>query len=76
VKSANVKIYYLFDSVRVEIVDKDEGFDLPEKIGSLPRDGKLGLAGIAERVELLGGKLEIRSHKGEGTTVLVELPVK
>jgi signal transduction histidine kinase len=76
VKSANVKIYYLFDSVRVEIVDKGEGFDLPEKIGSLPRDGKLGLAGIAERVELLGGKLEIRSHKGEGTTVLVELPVK
>ncbi len=76
VKSANVKIYYLFDSVRVEIIDKGEGFDVPGKIGSLPRDGKLGLAGIAERVELLGGKLEIQSHKGEGTTVLVELPAK
>jgi signal transduction histidine kinase len=76
VKSANVKIDYLPDRVRVEIVDKGEGFDLPKKIGSLPRDGKLGLAGIAERVELLGGKLEIRSRKGEGTAVLVELPLK
>jgi PAS domain S-box-containing protein len=76
VKSANVKIGYLTDRVKVEILDKGEGFDLPEKIGSLPRDGKLGLAGIAERVELLGGKLEIKSHKGEGTTVLVELPAK
>ncbi|MBN1375651.1 MAG: PAS domain-containing protein [Dehalococcoidia bacterium] len=76
VKSANVKIYYMSDKVKVEIVDQGKGFDLPEKIGSLPRDGKLGLAGIAERVELLGGKLEIKSQKGEGTTVLVELPVK
>lgn len=76
VTSGYVKIEYLPDRVRVEIADKGEGFDVPEKIGSLPRDGKLGLAGITERVELLGGKMDIRSHKGEGTTVLVDLPVK
>lgn len=75
-KMANVRIEYLPDKVVATIADKGQGFDLPGKIGSLPREGKLGLAGIAERVELLGGKLDIKSHRGEGTTVLVELPAK
>ncbi|RPJ64183.1 MAG: PAS domain-containing protein [Dehalococcoidia bacterium] len=76
VESAKVTIEYLADLVRVEIADKGQGFDLPEKVGSLPREGKLGLAGIAERIELLSGKFEIKSTKGAGTTVVLEVPVK
>ena len=45
------------------------------KILSLPRDGKLGLAGIAERVQLLGGRLEVDTGKGMGTSVYVEIPI-
>lgn len=75
VKAVNLKLEYMRELVRATIVDDGEGFELPDKIGSLPRDGKLGLAGIEERVQLLGGDLQIQSEKGKGTIVRVELPV-
>jgi PAS domain S-box-containing protein len=75
VKSASLKLEYMREIVRATITDNGGGFDLPDKIGSLPRGGKLGLAGIEERVQLMGGDLQIRSEKGKGTVVRVELPV-
>jgi len=72
----SLKLEYMREIVRASITDSGEGFDLPDKIGSLPRDGKLGLAGIEERVQLLGGSLQILSVKGRGTTIRVELPVQ
>jgi NarL family two-component system sensor histidine kinase YdfH len=35
----------------------------------------LGLAGIVERVQMLGGKVDIDSVKGRGTTINVEIPL-
>jgi PAS domain S-box-containing protein len=75
VASAKAKIAYLQDKVEVYVIDSGEGFTLPKKISSLPRDGKLGLAGIAERVQLLGGRLEVDTGKGMGTSVYVEIPI-
>jgi len=39
-------------------------------------DGRLGLYGIRERAELLGGKLTIESEPGQGTTLFVVLPLE
>ena len=39
-----------------------------------PRTGT-GLQGMADRMEALGGTLEIRSQPGEGTTVIGRVPV-
>jgi signal transduction histidine kinase len=74
-KAATVRIEYLPDRVKAEVSDEGIGFAIPEKLGALPRDGKLGLTGISERVELLNGKLEIKSDRGKGTVVSVELPL-
>ena len=41
--------------------------------GADPASGS-GLRGLADRVEALGGRLEVRSPAGEGTTVRAELP--
>ena len=38
------------------------------------RQGALGLVGIRERVALLGGRFEVESAPGEGTTLVIELP--
>jgi signal transduction histidine kinase len=57
--------------VRLEIEDNGPGFSIPENWIDLVREGHLGLMGMRERAEAVGGQLEIRSKKGEGTTVVV-----
>jgi signal transduction histidine kinase len=37
--------------------------------------GRLGLAGMRERVEVLGGTFELVSGLGQGTTVRASLPL-
>jgi signal transduction histidine kinase len=34
-----------------------------------------GLVGLSDRVEALGGTLQVSSHPGNGTTLLVEIPL-
>lgn len=55
--------------LRVVIEDDGTGFD-----PSAPTD-RLGLAGIRERIQLLGGRLRIESAGRSGTTVIVELEI-
>ena len=58
------------DRLRIEIRDWGMGFD-PETV----REDHFGLEGIRERARLLGGKCNIKSTPGEGTSIVVELPV-
>jgi signal transduction histidine kinase len=59
------------DGYVCEVIEDDgRGFDQ----GRRRADG-LGLAVMRERVELLGGRLEIESAAGTGTTVVVDVPV-
>jgi PAS domain S-box-containing protein len=44
-------------------------------IGGARRGGGLGLIGLADRVEALGGRLEVSSAPGAGTTVCASLPL-
>jgi two-component system sensor histidine kinase DegS len=60
---------------RITVKDNGKGFDLPETTGDLVKQGRLGLAGMEERIQLVGGNLRIESRPGEGTTVVVEAPV-
>src|SRR5450759_569087 len=57
--------------ILAEVSDKGPGFDVPQR----PRRGQLGLAGMRERAELLGGRLELESHVGAGTRVRAYLPL-
>lgn len=62
-------------SVRLTVQDWGQGFvtaELREYRG--PGEG-IGLRGIRERVALLGGECQILSAPGEGTTIVVEVPL-
>jgi len=59
------------ESLVLVIHDNGHGFD-PGK----PRKKTLGLLGMKERAEGMGGSYEISSRPGEGTTVTVTVPVK
>ncbi len=70
----SVKVRRLSGTVRVEVADDGIGFDT--QAGKVKAGGGLGLLGIAERVETLGGTFELESSPGEGTRLVVELPVR
>lgn len=53
------------------IEDDGIGFDAKEK----NRQG-MGLSGMQERAELIGGTLKIETAPGEGTTIFVRVPLE
>ncbi|MGB3399802.1 MAG: PAS domain-containing protein [Candidatus Deferrimicrobiaceae bacterium] len=55
----------------LSVEDDGRGFDLRE----LPESVGLGVVGMRERAELIGGTLEIRSRPGEGTRVHLKVPI-
>ena len=59
-------------SVRLRINDDGVGFD-PAVAAKLLSEGHFGLAGMRERVEMVGGHLSIDSAPGKGTSVAVEM---
>jgi len=72
---AEVSIEFGEGKTRVSISDNGKGFDLGGGLAELPRVGKLGLAGMEERVRLLDGSMRIESEPGKGTRVMIELPI-
>jgi signal transduction histidine kinase len=56
----------------LEVRDDGEGFDPDD---AELRSKRLGLTSMEERAERLGGRLEIRSARGAGTTVRLEAPL-
>ncbi len=62
------------DHVRLLVQDKGAGFDISQVEGNKSTATGLGLFGIRERIEHLGGRMEIRSTPGEGTLVTLVAP--
>jgi len=57
--------------IRLTVADDGSGFDPQSKVGL-----GLGLRGMEERAELVGGSLDVRSTPGAGTTVVLDVPKK
>lgn len=60
---------------RLEIADDGVGFDTLEHPLGGDEMGGYGLLSMAERAEIVGGRLNIRSRPGAGTTVTATIPV-
>jgi PAS domain S-box-containing protein len=57
------------EEVELTVQDDGAGFDVAAARERAIRGGSVGLLGMQERVELLGGEFDIRSAPGEGTTI-------
>ena len=55
-------------AILLEVADDGRGFD------PMVAQGGVGLVGMRERVEELGGQIEVKSRPGEGTEVTVRVP--
>jgi signal transduction histidine kinase len=73
--SVSVKIEDLPQAVLMEIKDNGVSFDVAHVLDSR-RNKRLGLIGMRERVEMVGGTFRIVSTPGLGTTITVILPFK
>jgi two-component system sensor histidine kinase DegS len=73
-QASQVRITFDMDETRVRTVveDNGKGFDVEQALSGPRRT--IGLASLKERVELLGGRLEIESQPGQGTRIVMEMP--
>jgi len=73
----NITLSYLDDRVVLDVLDDGEGFDTTqiEGLKGAHDAGGFGLAAMRERVEQLGGTFLLESAPGEGTTIVIELPI-
>jgi signal transduction histidine kinase len=58
---------------RLTVRDEGRGFRPDEATRSNGPGERVGLAGMRERLSLLGGRFELQSESGSGTTVTVEV---
>jgi signal transduction histidine kinase len=63
------------DRLRVVVGDKGAGFDPAVVHGLSDSHNHFGLFSVRERLEYLGGNMNIQSRPGEGTCVTLELPM-
>ena len=61
-------------SLELIVLDDGPGFDPGVPLETADRS-RLGVRGMRERVEMLGGILEIASSRAKGTTVSMQIPV-
>jgi signal transduction histidine kinase len=70
----DVRIQKRPGAVCMEIKDDGKSFQV-ERVLHVKKNKRLGLLGMRERVEMVGGRLRVESAPGRGTTVRAEIPL-
>ena len=70
-QASKVKIRMRHDGDMLVLVVQDDGIGFTEQ--ALAREGSHGLAGMHERADMLGGKLEINNTRAGGGRVIVSI---
>ena len=71
-----VKLSWNDRKVQLAVQDNGRGFDWQVRRLESPRPAGIGLLGMQERFELLGGRLEVKSRAGKGTKLTAQVPVE
>ena len=77
-QASKVEINLVFEENHLDLVIRDDGlgFDVENVFIHRKEDGRgLGLQGMRERTELLGGLFDVESSPGYGTVVHAKIPV-
>lgn len=70
-KKANVRVNYINDEIKIEVKDQGVGFAYNANSNST---GGFGLININEHISSLGGRLDIKSVPGRGTSITLSAP--
>jgi signal transduction histidine kinase len=69
-----IELSQIADAIQMEIRDNGRAFNVGNTV-SAKNPKRLGLVGMRERMEIVGGSLSIESMPGTGTTVRAEIPL-
>jgi len=69
-----VRLEWEDDTVTATVEDDGQGFDMESVLAV--ENGGLGLFGMYERADYIGGKVEIESEPGSGTRVRTTIPLR
>jgi signal transduction histidine kinase len=72
----NVSVQREDDHILIVVEDDGVGFDVAQMDMHWREGGGFGLFSIRERLQPLGGQLEITSAPGQGTRVVIMAPLK
>ncbi|HEY7405507.1 MAG TPA: GAF domain-containing sensor histidine kinase [Candidatus Angelobacter sp.] len=71
-QAKNVTVHLTREAREVQMIVEDDGIGIQAKSDS--RDQSFGLAGIKERIAMLGGASRVISAKGKGTRIEINVP--
>ncbi len=76
-KNVRVAVDIEKNFVMLNIKDNGKGFNIAERqnMSEKSKYESLGLVSMKERAELLGGEYSIKSTSGEGTSIIVKIPI-
>jgi len=72
----NLRLQFQEDKILVEVRDDGKGFDLSQTLDSAVSVGHVGLLGMKQRAEMLGGNMKIKTGEGTGTIITLSLPIQ
>jgi signal transduction histidine kinase len=75
-RNVGISINFWDDRVVVQVEDDGIGFDITQIALSADSSRGLGLLGMEERLELLGGTLDINTMPGSGTSLHISVPLE
>jgi signal transduction histidine kinase len=71
----SITVQFFEKRVRITVQDNGRGFELLGSTGDFVLAGKFGLLGMEERAQLLRGQFKVLTSKGQGTIVVLDVPV-
>lgn len=76
-KATNVTVHLSFNksNIKIRIKDNGIGFEVNEAFNASDRPRGLGLIGMQERIDYLGGKFIVESEPGKGTSKIITIPL-
>jgi signal transduction histidine kinase len=74
--AAEVELRSENGGILFSVADQGKGFLLSSTVSSAKDRNRLGLLSMKERVESIGGKVEIDAEKGRGCSIRVTIPVR
>ena len=70
-KAVSILVHRNLTEVRLVVEDDGKGFDDSEVLS----ESQLGLVGMRERAQLVGGSMTLESSPGHGTTICIRVPL-